>query len=77
METFVTVLTFTYPYEVPVIRARLESEGIACYVKDEFTIQVKHIFSQAIGGIKLQVMESDVSRALEILKEGGYISEKD
>jgi len=74
---FVTVLTFTYPYEVAIIRSRLESEGIECFVQDELTVQVNPFYSNAIGGIKLQVRESDLERTIEILKEAGYIKEED
>ena len=70
---FVTVLTFTYQYEVAVIRGRLESEGIECFVQDEFTVQTNPLFSNAVGGIKLQVRESDLERTVEILKEAGYL----
>lgn len=74
---FITVLTFTYPYEVAVIRGRLESEGIECFVQDELTVQVNPFYSNAIGGIKLQVRESDLERTIEILKETGYIKDED
>jgi len=76
-ENFVTVLTFTYPYEVAIIRSKLESEGIICFVQDELTAQVHPFYSNAIGGIKLQVVESDLKQAVEILKEAGYIKEND
>ncbi|KAA6302398.1 MAG: hypothetical protein EZS26_001511 [Candidatus Ordinivivax streblomastigis] len=74
-EKLVTLLTFTYPSEMYVLRSRLESEGIACLAQDELTIQVNPLYSNALGGVKLQVLESDVERALEILREGGYMDE--
>ncbi len=77
MDKLVTVATFTYPSEVAVIRGRLESEGIECFVKDEITAQVHNFISNAIGGVKLQVRQSDVIRATEILKKGGYLDEPD
>ena len=76
-EKFITVLTVTYAYEIAIIRGRLESEGITCFVKDEFTVQVQPFYSNAIGGVKLQVRESDLNQAIEILKETGYIKEKE
>jgi len=76
-EQFITVLTFTFAYEVAIIRGRLESEGITCFVKDELTAQVHPFMSNAIGGVKLQVKESDLPHAIEILKETGYIKEQD
>jgi DNA-directed RNA polymerase subunit RPC12/RpoP len=74
-EKFITVLTFTFVYEAAIIRGRLESEGIPCFVQDELTIQVAPFYSNAIGGVKLQVRESDLNQAIEILKETGYIKE--
>jgi DNA-directed RNA polymerase subunit RPC12/RpoP len=76
-EKFVTVLTFTFVHEVAVIRGRLEAEGIICFVKDEFTVQVQPFYSNAIGGVKLQVRENDLNQAIEILKETGYIKEEE
>ncbi len=72
MNDFITVSTFTFPGELAIIRARLESEGIECRTKDELTIQVHNFFSNAIGGIKLQVRPSDVEKAVEILEDFGY-----
>jgi hypothetical protein len=74
-EKFITVLTATYAYEIAIIRGRLESEGITCFVKDELTVQVNPFYSNAIGGVKLQVKESDLNQAFEILKETGYIQD--
>ncbi|MDR1416292.1 MAG: DUF2007 domain-containing protein [Prevotellaceae bacterium] len=74
---FITVWTFTFAYEVAVIRSRFESEGITCFVQDELTVQVHPFYSNAIGGVKLQVRESDLHHAIEILKEAGYIKDKD
>ncbi len=75
-DRFMTVLTFTYPHELAIVRGRLESEGIECFVADELTAQVNPFYSNAIGGVKLQVRESDIERATEILKESGYIKEE-
>ncbi len=77
MDKLVTVATFTYPSEAVVIKGRLESEGIDCFMKDEMTAQVHNFISNAIGGVKLQVRQSDAIRATEILKEAGYLDESD
>ena len=76
-ENYVTVLTFTYSHEVAIVRGRLESEGINCFVQDELTIQVHPFYSNAIGGVKLQVREQDLEQTIEILKETGYITYED
>ena len=71
-EKFVPVLTHTSVHDVAVIRGRLEAEGITCFVKDEFSTQIQPFL---INGVQLQVRESDLKQAIEILKETGYIKE--
>lgn len=70
---FVTIATFTLPSEIAVIKGKLESEGIDCFVKDELTVQVHNFLSNAVGGIKLQVRTSDASKATDLLKDMGYL----
>ncbi len=72
-----TIYTGTYLQDIMVLRARLESENIECYVQDELTLQTNPFYSNAIGGIRLQVEKKDVARANEILKDGGYIPESE
>lgn len=67
MEQLVTIKTFTYPHETYVTRGKLESEGIQTFLKDEMTVQVHNFYSNAIGGVKLQVSSEDVERALSII----------
>lgn len=64
---------FTYPNELYLAKARLKSEGIACVVRDEMTVQVHNFMSNAIGGIRLEVRKEDVELAYMILVDGGFI----
>ncbi len=77
MEKWITIYTFNYPHEAYVIRGKLESEGIICFLMDELTIQVDNFYSNALNGVKLQVKTSDVATAIEIMKEGGFHFEDD
>jgi len=77
LDNFITLITFTYPAEMAVLRARLEAEGIECRVLDELTVQVNPFYSNAIGGVKLQVKTTDIESAKEVLREGGYEMEKE
>lgn len=77
MDNFVTLASFTYPSEMVVVRSKLESEGIACYVKDELTVQVYNFYSNAIGGIRLEVRQSDYEEARRILIEIGFLEEEE
>ena len=72
MNNWTTILTFEFPSEAIVITSLLESEGIECYLKDELTAQVNPFYSNAIGGVKLQVKESDLRDAFTVLKQAGY-----
>ncbi len=65
----VTLRTFQYPLEITLLKSMLEDSGIPVFVKDEFTILMNPLYSNAIGGIKLQVLEEDIEKATEVLKD--------
>jgi hypothetical protein len=65
----VTIATFIYPHEAAILKSRLESEGISCFMKDENTLQVQPFYTNAIGGAKVQVKDDDVIRANKIVEE--------
>jgi len=67
--SFVTIKVFVHPNDCIIAKAKLESEGIQCFVLNEITIQVDPLLSNAVGGAKLQVHEADAKRALEILEQ--------
>jgi DNA-directed RNA polymerase subunit RPC12/RpoP len=50
--------------------ARLDEEGITCYLKDEYTVTIDPILSNAVGGIKLMVLPDDFEEAKNLL--AGY-----
>jgi hypothetical protein len=74
MQNWTTVISFTYPHEAHLAKGKLESEGINVILKDELTTQVNNFYSNAIGGVKLQIKESDIKRAKQILTEGGFLN---
>jgi hypothetical protein len=65
LERFVTVATYTFPWEAQLAKARLESEGIVSVVADEITAGLYG--ANAIGGIRLRVREEEADRAVELL----------
>ncbi|MGP8214875.1 MAG: DUF2007 domain-containing protein [Bacteroidia bacterium] len=69
MHDWVTIATFTYPHQAAILQGKLESEGIECYVKDGNTVSANPFYSNAIGGVKIQVKENDVESANKIVKE--------
>lgn len=74
---WITIYRFTYQHEALTICSKLEAEGIECVLQDQLTTQVMPLYSNALGGIKLQVKESDAPAAIEILKEAGMSDEPD
>ena len=55
----VTVKTFDSYFSANIILTKLHSEGVECYLKDEYTVTLDPILSNAIGGIKLVVKAAD------------------
>lgn len=75
MENYIVLISFTYPHEAHLVKGMLESNQIFSIIKDEYTVQVNNLYSNAIGGVKLLVAESDYDRSINLLKEAGYILE--
>lgn len=75
MQELLTIIRFTYPHEAAIARGLLESEGIEVFTKDELTTQVHNFYSNAIGGIKLQVWGADYERAAGILRESSFANQ--
>lgn len=65
----ITLQIFDNPIDLHLLKAKLESEGIRCYVFDEHTVALNPLMSQGIGGIKLKIDENDAEKALLILQK--------
>jgi hypothetical protein len=63
----ITVARFSLAIEAHIARAKLESEGIPAFVADEHTITAQWLYSNAMGGVRLQVPNSCANNAREIL----------
>ena len=68
-ESLVTVATFTTVGEAEAARLMLESRGITCALSDAETVTMAWVISNAVGGVKVQVPESDAPRASKILAQ--------
>ena len=64
---FVTIKESHVESDLWVLKGRLESEGIRCYLKNEFTTQIMSHMATFV--VELQVSTEDLERAQEILKE--------
>ena len=68
-QKFYTLGAFEYVADVQIIKGKLESEGIAVFLKDENTLNTDPLISSAIGGVKLQVLSKDKEQAIAIYDE--------
>jgi predicted RNA-binding Zn-ribbon protein involved in translation (DUF1610 family) len=66
---FVLLQTYDNYVSAHITMGRLEEDGINCWLKDENTVTIDPILSNAIGGIKLMVEATQAERAATILKE--------
>jgi len=64
---FILLQVFTNYIDANILLGRMQEEGINCWLKDENTVTINPIWTQAVGGIKLMVAEQQVERAREIL----------
>lgn len=59
----ITIKTYRDVPEANVDKGYLESQGIECYLKNEEIVAANWLYSQAVGGIELQVAEKNVKQA--------------
>lgn len=65
--TFQKIATFQYSSEAMIFKGKLESEGIEVFMRDNNTVDSNPIYSNAVGGVKLFVMNKDFLKANHIL----------
>jgi hypothetical protein len=77
-----TIATFTVPEEAHLFRTFLESRRIEGFVLDENVVQLFWHYSNAIGGVRVAVADSEVEDAftayqeyMAALREGPYPGE--
>jgi DNA-directed RNA polymerase subunit RPC12/RpoP len=63
----VTVQRLNTSIDAHLMQNVLEGEGIVSFIQDEHTVDMNALFSNAIGGVRLQVRPEDVQRALEVI----------
>lgn len=65
----VTIATFSFPHEARIAKARLDALGIPSFIADEHTINMQWLYSNALGGVRLQVPQAVAAEALAALNE--------
>jgi Zn ribbon nucleic-acid-binding protein len=65
----ITLRSFDNYFLANITLTKLQDAGVECYLKDENTVTIDPILSNAIGGIKLVVKENDAAEAKELLQQ--------
>jgi hypothetical protein len=66
---FVEVRSYDNYIDAHLMLGRLRDEFINCHLLNENSVTIDPFLSNAIGGIKIMVAESQVERALQIVNE--------
>jgi hypothetical protein len=67
-DRWVTIKTFDSPLEANLAKNLLEEAGLRTLLVGEEAVGMTWMLSNAVGGIRLQVVADDVARAQEILR---------
>jgi DNA-directed RNA polymerase subunit RPC12/RpoP len=58
--------TFDNPVDAYLLKTKLESEGIQCYLENEHMSSLYPVSNPVVGGIRLKIYEEDLDRAFSI-----------
>lgn len=67
MAKFITIASFTGPLEAHIAKGRLETEGVPAFIAHEHHIWAAWFLSNALGGVKIQVLATDHDKAKQIM----------
>lgn len=65
--SFQTLASFDSYIDAHLLLNRLQAEGVTCFLKDEFTVTIDPILTNAIGGIKIVVPETEFQTAQSLM----------
>ena len=65
----ITVATLNTPVEASLVQNQLEAAGIRSFMSDEAAVGMAWYLGNAIGGVKVQVAESDAPRAFDVVND--------
>jgi hypothetical protein len=69
VKELVTVACYRDLPNAGLAKAKLEYEGISCFLADEYLIGIQWDYSYAVGGVKVRVLTEDAEQAARILLE--------
>ncbi|MCP9611738.1 DUF2007 domain-containing protein [Coprobacter tertius] len=68
-DSIVVLRTFENAGEANLVKSKLLSYGIPCFLSDENTVTLYPLFNQALGGIRLNIFYRDKEEAMRIIDE--------
>lgn len=68
-EKLVTIATFDFPAEAQTMKLLLEEQGFDVCLADDNLVRTNWFLSNAVGGAKLQVLESKADLAARFVQE--------
>ena len=64
---FIAIRSYDNYIPAHIAMGRLKDEFISCYLENENSVTIDPFLSNAIGGIRLMVAETQAGRAIELL----------
>ena len=71
-DKIITLTSFSFPAEAYSLISRLEQEDIESFIGDENIVSVYPVLSNAVGGVKVNIKEKDLEKALLILNQSAH-----
>src|SRR5664279_2390781 len=65
----ITIRTFNNYFSANILLTKLRDAGIQCYLKDEYTVTIDPLLTNAVGGIKLVINKADSQEVFELLQQ--------
>jgi DNA-directed RNA polymerase subunit RPC12/RpoP len=65
----ITLRTFNNYFSANILLTKLRDAGIKCYLKDEYTVTIDPLLTNAVGGIKLVINKEDSQEVFELLQQ--------
>jgi len=75
-EEIVVFETYYNPMLAEIIRAKLEANGIPCFLSDESIGTMFSVYDQGAGGIKLKIFNRDFEKAKEIISQDDQLDDQ-
>lgn len=67
--TWVVIASYSYPHEAQIAKSQLEAAGIIVRIENEHTINMYWLYSNALGGVRLLVLQQFAEEAYALIHQ--------